>query len=174
MESTCHYLPKEVAILLHNALVMPLFDYCDIVYGSCGETQLSKLQRLQNFAGKVILKVPYDTPSEHVRSQLNWLSVKKRIYFHESVMMFKCLNGLSPDYLCRKFNHVNHAYTTRQITKHNIQIQKCKLSCGQRTFEYRGSSIWNKIPSDIRNSQSLNVFKTTILKHIYKDENINC
>ena len=162
-----HYMSQEVATLLHNALVIPVFDYCDVVFGNCGETLLSKLQRLQNFGGKILLQVPYDTPSQEVRSKLNWLTVKERIFYHENILMYKCQNSLCPSYLSEHFNYINHRYPTKQMTRKNIIVPRCKLLCGQRSFNFRGSILWNSIPTDIRDSRSLNVFKSNILRHIF-------
>ncbi len=41
--------------------------------------------------------------------------------------MFKCLKGLSPNYLSRNFKYVYHCYNTRYQVKHVLLVSKTKL-----------------------------------------------
>ena len=38
-------------------------------------------------------------------------------------------------------------------------IERTNLTAGQKSISVSSSKLWNEIPFDIRNSQSLNVFK---------------
>ncbi len=42
------YLTEGITTKLYNAMFLPLFDYCDTIYGTTDHKALSKLQRLQN------------------------------------------------------------------------------------------------------------------------------
>ncbi len=46
------YLTGDLTIKLHDAMVLPLFDYCDTIYGTTDYLALSKLQQLQNRGAK--------------------------------------------------------------------------------------------------------------------------
>ncbi len=35
-----------------------------------------------------------------------------------------------------------------------------KLKAKQRTFQSRGSNVWNNLPSEVQNTNSLNLFKS--------------
>ena len=50
--------PTEALVCAYNAIVQPHFDYCDIVWGNCGET--TKLQNLQNRAAMVLTHSSFD------------------------------------------------------------------------------------------------------------------
>ncbi len=105
------YLTEDFTTKLHNAMVLPLFDYCDTIYGTNDHLALSKLQRLQNRDAKTILRVPKDTPTQIVLIDLKWLPLTKRITYHTHILMFKCLlNGLAPNFLSRNVKYVNHCY----------------------------------------------------------------
>ena len=59
---------------------------------------LHKLQLLHNFAIRVVLGVgKFDHTSQGQRS-LTWLDVTEKVLFNGSVLVFKCVNGLAPDY----------------------------------------------------------------------------
>ena len=64
---------------------------------------INKLQSVQNFACRVISGVrKFDHITPALR-ELNWLPVEKLLLERETVMAYKCLNGLAPDYLVDKF-----------------------------------------------------------------------
>jgi len=51
-----YYLPYDARLLFYNSLVLPIFDYADLVWGDKDNASLMKeLQILQNKAAKVIL-----------------------------------------------------------------------------------------------------------------------
>ena len=45
-------LPQRTLNLRYKSLIVPHFDYSDVVWGNACKTFLSKLDRLQNAAGK--------------------------------------------------------------------------------------------------------------------------
>ena len=59
---------------------------------------ISKLQRVQNAAARLITNTPmYDiTP---VLQSLHWLPVKERVTFKILTLSFKAIHGLAPDYI---------------------------------------------------------------------------
>ncbi len=48
------YLTEDLTTKLHNAIVLPLFDYCDTIYETTDHLALSKLQRLQHIGAKTM------------------------------------------------------------------------------------------------------------------------
>ena len=56
-------LPKHTLSQMYRGIVEPHFRYCCSVWGSCGESRLLMLQKLQNRAGRIITKSSYDAPA---------------------------------------------------------------------------------------------------------------
>merc|ERR1712121_90389 len=46
------FLPLKERLLLYHALISPLFDYGDVIFGRCNEKESHSLQKVQNFAVK--------------------------------------------------------------------------------------------------------------------------
>ena len=84
---------------LATSFILSRLDYCNALFKNLNDYQIQSLQKLQNFAAKVILsKTLYD----HVTPcliHLHWLPVQFRIDFKIALLTFKCLNGLAPLYL---------------------------------------------------------------------------
>jgi len=72
------YLPSSTRCLLYNALVLPHLDYCSVVWHSCGKTIGDRLERVLNYAMRIILKKPPRTSSETLRNKLGWTTLHRR------------------------------------------------------------------------------------------------
>ena len=81
----CHYLPSHINRTLYLSFVLPHLEYCSVVWGNCGTTLSSRLERVQNYALHVILHVILNKPprsnTEEMRSQLSLppLSSKRKL-----------------------------------------------------------------------------------------------
>ena len=65
-------LPTEQLVSLYNALILPHFDYCSIIWGNCGLVLKNKLQVLQNRAARIITNSPYEVRSYKILNKLGW------------------------------------------------------------------------------------------------------
>ncbi len=127
-------------------MVLPIFNYCDIIYGTTDHKALRKLQQLQNRGAKTILRVPKYTPIQIVLNDLKWLPFNKPITYHTHILMFKCLNGLAPNYLSRHFKYVNHCHNTGYKDKQVLYVSKTKLEITKRELPHHGAINWNTLP----------------------------
>ena len=77
--------------------------------------------------------------------------------------MYKIHNNLSPSYLRRIFTNTSnvHSHNLRN-SELNYYVPRPRTESAKGSLHYRGSVLWNKIPSEIRKLPSLNVFKTSI------------
>ena len=83
--------------------------------------------------------------------------------------VYKFLNGLSPPIMNEVFQINNCPYDLRNprilASKH-----KSTIKYGINTIAFKGPQIWQNIPLEIRNSESLSLFKSNI-KHM---QNLPC
>ena len=84
---------------IFSGLVKPQFDYCSLVWGCCSLSLAEKLQKLQNRAARILLSAPYDSRATDLFRKLDWQSLRNQRLFVKTIMMFKTLNGETPDYL---------------------------------------------------------------------------
>ena len=79
-----------------------------------------------------------------------------------AVTMCKIHNNLSPSYLRWIFTNTIdvHSHNIRNFEL-NYYVPRPRTESAKRSLHYRGSVLWNKIPSEIRKLPSLNVFKTS-------------
>ena len=106
-------IPKETAIQIYNALIVPNIDYCSPVWDCLSGYLSDKLQKLQNRAARLITKLPFDTNSNHLLTTLNWERLSIRRKKRKALMMYKTMNGHAPDYLQRLFTQYYSNYNLR-------------------------------------------------------------
>ena len=92
-----------------RSLVISRIDYCNGLLSSIPSTQLDRVQRLQNWAARLVFQVSRDHPSQPLLNSLHWLPLKQRIIFKLLLFVYKILNNEAPKYLDTCLNL--HVYT---------------------------------------------------------------
>ena len=80
-------------------------------------------------------------------------------------MVYKSLNHFTPEYLYRsKFTY------RKDISKYNLRdsvnklaIPKPRTDYLKNSFNYSGAVLWNSLLSDLRQAESLNIFRNKLL-----------
>ena len=80
LRKASYFIPSHTLKMLYNSIVAPHFDYCDIVWNTCGETDKERLQRLQNRCAKIINGARYDSSATEALAILNWDPLKNRVH----------------------------------------------------------------------------------------------
>ena len=162
-----HLLDRSTLIYLIKAFVFCKLFYCSTVWSNTSNDNIKKLQLVQNYACRIVTGLKkYDHITEALKS-LKWLNVKKKLLFNDLVMVYKCINNLTPNYLCERFKQRSeiHQRDTRQ--KSELTLPKCRIAAGQRAFAVRGAKSFNFLPKFIRDTESLSGFKRRTFKNIF-------
>ena len=147
-------------------LVFSKLYYCSSVWANTTDTYIKRLQGIQNYAARIVCNIrKYDHVSPALK-RLKWIPVKSHLYLRDAVMAFKCMTGLSPEYLSNKFISRGSGRVTRNSQKLNIPL--CKSATGQRSFYYRIVIIWNAISPTLKLSQCVSSFKRNLKLDLLK------
>ena len=151
--------------ILYKSMILPVFDYCDVVYSNCSGINLDTLEQIQNRAARAITGYPPWHSATELRDKLGWMKIRSRWLIHKCIFMYKCLNDLAPRYVCSNFKYAKdvHNVNTRSSTNHQLAIND---HCSIRSFQYQGAIEWNKLPLQIRVISSLQSFKEAVLDNI--------
>ena len=164
----------ELKIQLVHSCVLSHLDYCNAVYGSLSEANISKLQKIQNSAVRFIFnlygKKSWESITPYAK-KLHFLPVRYRIMYKAALFVFKCLNNLAPKYLSDLINIRN--VNNDKLRKDNeffilSQPSPPNFSKTQGAFSYYGPSIWNSLPYSVRCQFNINVFKSQLETHFFK------
>ncbi len=118
----------------------------------------------------MIFDLPARQTSEPYWHKLKWLKIDDRIHYkkaQKAQMIYKALNGLALQYLrdmyalnsdvqLRPNRHTDNS-TLYLPTGRNLQIFK-------DSFQYSSAEIWNNIPVETREAQSLQSFNSAYIQ----------
>ena len=147
---------------MYKALILPYFDYGDIIYSSACNKYVEQLQKVQNRAARIILRIK---PELHIsvaelHNSLGWQFLNKRRHQHSIVFMYKVMHELTPVYVRTEFDFAPQHYPSRNGDK--LLLPKPRTEFLKKSFKYRGAKAYNALPTDLKLSSSVNTFKTKI------------
>ena len=137
----------------------------------------SHLQRIQNYAARVILRLPMSSRiTIHLKS-LHWLPVKVRSTYKIACLCYHCHSSTAPSYvtdmLHKKPLHTRNTRSSSYTMPLLNRPAHSKATLGDRSFSFASSSVWNSIPNDVKCAPSLSSFKsrlkTYLFRSVYKD-----
>ena len=86
------------------------------------------MQKLQNRAARVITKSSYDASSSILLEKLHWDNLSLRRKKHKSILMYKTINKLTPEYLQNLFSF--------RSTNYNLRNAEMKLNLPKPRTDY--------------------------------------
>ena len=92
-------LTTDAAKILVQAYVMSKIDYCNSLLYGIPDKLLNRIQRIQNDAARVVLRLHQFSHITPALAALHWLPVKRRIDFKIALLVYKALNGQAPAYI---------------------------------------------------------------------------
>ena len=143
-------LPPVVLCLLYSTFVLPLFDYCDVVWTPTTAKLTAMLERVHS---KFVNRLP---PS--FRPKFTYTLTERR-RFHKAIQIFKSLHCISPTYLHEIFHYSKDVsgYVTRNVNR--LFLPRVNTNFGKRSFFYSGANLWNSLPRAVTEAVRLSSFK---------------
>ena len=112
LASICRFLTSTAAATLVSAFVLSRIDYCNsLLFGSIHDVT-SHLQRIQNYAARVILRLPISNNiNTHLKSP-HWLPVKVRRAYKVACLCYHCHRNTAPLYVTDVLQKSHHTPET--------------------------------------------------------------
>jgi hypothetical protein len=163
------YLSFEAASNLIHAFISSRLDYGNSLLSGLPNNSLTKLQRVQNTAARILTKTKKYDHITPILDDLHWLTVPKRIDFKILMLTYKCLNQLAPPYLSELLEIYQPSRPLRSGTRSVLKVPRTRLKTyGDRAFACKAPRLWNDLPSEIKIAPSLDSFKTKLKSYLFK------
>lgn len=143
-------------LLYYKSLVLPSVDYCSSLLFSCNNSQINKMQLIQNRYMRLILKTNYETRISDMLENLHIMSIKQRVYFNTMIYMHKLASGNGPDYLTSKLVKRNEMRERRLRSDSEYHIINSKKSILHDSFLVKGLKLYNVISSQFSKVNNVN------------------
>ena len=177
LASIRRFLISTATATLVSAFALSRIDYWNsLLFGSTHDVT-SHLQRIQNYAARVILRLPMSSSiTTHLRS-LHCLHVKVRSSCDIACLCYHCHSSTAPSYvtdmLHKKPLHTRNTRSSSYTMPLLNRPAHSKATLGDRSISFASSSVWNHIPNDVRFAPSLSSsksrLKTYLFRSVYKD-----
>ena len=162
LESIRRFLTSTATATLVSAFVLSRIDYRNsLLFGSTHDLT-PHLQRMQNYAARVILRLPKSSGiTMHLKS-LHWLPVKVTSTYKIACLCYHCHSSTAPSYVTgmqhRKPLHIRNTRSSSYTMPLLNRSAHSKATLGDRSFSF--ASVWNSIPNDVRCAPLLSSFKS--------------
>ncbi len=160
------FLTQKLTLMLYKSLVLPQFDYVDVVYMTATNEQLSRLQLIQNKSCRIILRAHKRTNIAEMHTILNLPMLDTRRNNHLSALCHKNIYNSEESSLKHVFNKVadSRSRTTRHSSKMNMIVPNIKSTKGRLSITYRGPRHWNSLTNLLKAIENHDTFKRNLYK----------
>ena len=142
--------------------------YCNSLLTGMANYKIQKLQHVQNMGCRIITNLwKYDHITNSMR-QLHWLRIKEQILYKLGLIMYKCKNNLTPEYLKALISTNQNKRVIHSSTSGYIPLAFWKNSqVFNSAFYSTRSRLLNSLPDNITSSGSAEVFKCRLKTHLF-------
>ena len=142
-------LPDGVIRILVTALVLSRINYCLSVYGNGTQKNFDRLQKILNFAARVIFgRRKFDHVSA-LRLKLGWLSPRNMSDYRTLIIAHKALQRGEPEELAAMFTSNRDARERHTRQDDLLHLPRQQLETGKRRFGYRAAALLNSLPMQV-------------------------
>lgn len=163
------YLPRSVLLQIYLTYIMPYFDYCDTIYdGLITTTDALRLERLQNRAARLITGTMLRTPTNKLRQELGWTTLKDRRKIHKLLLYhhIKTPHSQAPSLIDSILPETRLFQTGRALRNSDTLSQPYnRTSAFKNSFIPATTKLWNNLPVFMRQS-NYSTFKRTLQDYL--------
>ena len=169
ISSIRRFLTEDATKTIVTSYILSRLDYCNCLLMGTPNSVIQPLQKIQNFAARLVLLAPRHHHATPLLEKLHWLPISERIKYKVACMCFSTINGSGPAYL----SELLHVYTPSRTLRSSsdtrmLEIQQYKRKThGFRTFSCFGPHIWNSLPQDLRHCSTLSSFKAKLKTFLF-------
>ena len=154
------YMGSSKLRVLLRSFVISQFQYCPLVWMFHSRQLNNKINRIHERALRIAHK-DYESTFEVLLSRDQSVTVHTKNLQTLMTEIFKTQNNLNPPFMNEVFRQRENIFNLRNGNQFVLpRIRTVKF--GSETISYRGAQLWQRLPHEIRNVESLLQFKSKI------------
>ena len=157
-----NYMTKEKLRSIMKAFITSQFGYCPLVWMFHSRKLNNRINKIQERALRLVHSDKYSNLQQLLNKDRS-VSIHERNLQVFATELYKVKHSLSPKIMNSLFIERHIPYSLRNIRVFETNTVKTN-KYGTETIRYRAPIIWNILPEEIKDSTSLNEFKSKV-KH---------
>lgn len=163
-------LPRHVRYTIYNSMIKSHLDYLIEVWGTAARSNLQILQTAQNKIIKTLFKYNYLTSTEKIYKETQLMNLHQMYRYNTCILIRKILTKDIHSQIIFTKRAQTYKILTRQAN--NICLSQPRTKYGKRNIMYEGANLYNKLPKDIKEIKSSNIYKKTLKKYILNESTL--
>ena len=145
-------LPIELLAKLYHVFVLPILDYCDVVWTPSSVQHFKHLERLRS---------RFNSPPSSINFSA-CLTLAERRRYHAAIQVYRVLHKLSPSYLNATFHYAAAVDITLHTSRnlYHLFVPRVRTTLAKHSFYFRGTQIWNSLNPTLYTTRKLEQFKS--------------
>ena len=135
--------------------VIPSVVYGMLVWGTCLESKLSPLEKLYPRAAKIVCKLGRETIFDQAILTTGWMKLSYIYKKRGATFMHDCYYKATDPCLANLFEKD----TARSTRNNKLKVIRPNIELGRLSLRYRGPTVWNFLPNDLKTVESREIFK---------------
>ena len=149
---------------IYKTFLRSPFDYGDIIYDQPqNESFCEKLESVQYKAALAITGAIQGTSRDKIYHELGLEPLKSRRWYKRLSCMLRIMKEEAPNYL---MNLVPKCETNTRTRNSSIPTLNCRANCFKYFFFPSTLNCWFNLDLNIRNTESIPIFKSKLLSFI--------
>ena len=163
-----HSLSPQACETLIHAFITSKLDCCNGMLFGAPQQLVSKLQRIQNSAARLLSNTRISQHVTPILKELHWLPVLARIEYKILLVTFKIVRDLSPAYLRECMLDYRPSRSLRSVSQCLLVEPRVKSRIGKQRLGFAGPYLFNRLPLELRLSDSIAAFKQRLKTHLFE------
>ena len=155
-------LDRSTLQVIYFSFIRPVLEYGDVIWDNVPQYQKEELDKVQNEAARIVTGCSKLVSLANLQKESGWESLLERRRKHKLILFFKMVNGLVPNYLSSLVPQYDNTTAYNLRNSNNLRNIYCRTNLYKKSFLPAVINDWNGLPLNIRNTNSISLFKSLI------------
>ena len=137
--------------------ILPSATYGLSIWGNGSKMHIEKLEDLHRKAARFIHRIKKNVPDDKVLQTAGWNSIDWMYKYRISCLTYKIIKNLTPETLSIWKPKIRN--NRRLRNNHRTELPYFQKMTYKKSFAYRASSLWNQLPNQCTDKDTLIAFK---------------